>query len=351
MAEKEKSKGIGLPQQKGTFGMRGIVTGVQKESFYKDSKTSTGKDSRTINFGIKVNNETETQFVTVYGFTQDYVYFSKNVKGEKSVTEKVAWKDRDSFRKEGFGLIGVSIGIEKTTTDGKETNDIKHMVPFDACKYLDEHLKDGMRVYVRGNIEFQSFTPKGGGDLQHSSRLVVTHIFLESDAAKVLSSFDQPIVIQEFTKEGDNLLVDAFVVNYKSIESVGFEIHTKKNGVVDADQVDLVKKIKGLVPYTAITVSGDIETVKNTDVVEEEDSDGWGEKSKLDRVVGQYKKIFVINGARPDTIDKEGYSEEKINEAFEKIKADAQAVGEYGGSDDWGGSKGAKPTEEESEAW
>jgi len=139
----EKTKGLGLPQQKGTFEIKGVVMGCLKENFSKDTKTKTGKDFRMVNFGITFDKN-QTLFVGLTGMPQENVYFSKRgEKGEKPTTEKVAWKDRHTFRKEGYSLIGVNCGLEKTTNEkGVEINNIKHLTPFDACKYISENLKD-----------------------------------------------------------------------------------------------------------------------------------------------------------------------------------------------------------------
>ena len=42
----------GLQETTGQYQGRGIVTGTEKESFYKEIKTKTKKDMRLVNFGI-----------------------------------------------------------------------------------------------------------------------------------------------------------------------------------------------------------------------------------------------------------------------------------------------------------
>src|SRR5699024_8720634 len=106
-----------LPETRGTFQIRGKVTGHDKESFYTETKTKTGKTMRRVNFGITYdveNKRNKTMYISLQGMPQENVYFSKTTKrGEKPVTEKVEWSNRFNFNKEGFRLIGNRIGVTK----------------------------------------------------------------------------------------------------------------------------------------------------------------------------------------------------------------------------------------------
>jgi len=344
------NKGLGLPQQKGTFEIKGVVMGVSKENFYVEKKTKTDKDFRSVNFGITFDKN-QTLFVGLTGMPQDNVYFSKRGdKGEKATTEKVAWKDRYIFNKEGFELIGVNCGLKKTD-DGK-ANKIEHLTPFDATKYIGENLKDGMSVYVRGNIEFQSYTNQGG-ETQHSSKLVVTQISLckpvdfEEKDFDSTASFQQPLVFIGGRKEGDSALLETLVVNYATVENVDFVIKDEKLAATFK---------KNLKPYTSLKVWGNIETVKNTEAVEEDssDSDGWGEKNPLEKLTGQYRKNFVITGADKTTIEKVIYSESEIDKAIETMKANDTAKKDFGEDDNWTGGDNkieGKKEEDSDDAW
>ena len=54
MAEtKKKGRLFDLPETKGSFQLKGIVTGTEKENFYKEIKTKSNKDMRLINFGVE----------------------------------------------------------------------------------------------------------------------------------------------------------------------------------------------------------------------------------------------------------------------------------------------------------
>ena len=117
----------GLMETKGSFQLRGIVTNTEKDEFYKEGYTSTGKPKRSVKFGIEYDNKS-TVNVELRGFTRREVYFNKRAekKGEKSTTERVPWEERLTFSKEGFRLIGVNCGVKKImNSNGKLENDKK----------------------------------------------------------------------------------------------------------------------------------------------------------------------------------------------------------------------------------
>lgn len=114
--EKQKNTGLGLPQTRGTFQIKGITTGTQKDSFLKETLTKkTQKPWRTLNFGVKTDKES-TIYITLSDGEKDKVYFAKTetVDGKRKTDVKdIAWKDRFKFNKEGYRLIGVNTGVTK----------------------------------------------------------------------------------------------------------------------------------------------------------------------------------------------------------------------------------------------
>ena len=125
-------------------------------------------------------------------------------------------------------------------------------------------------------------------------------------------------------KENDKLtgryVVEAKIVNYNSIESAEFIIEDAK----------LAKRFKtGLKPYWSITTSGHINVVNSVETVENEDE--WGEPNRMERTNAPTKREFVITGAKGNTIDKESYTENKINDAIRKMNAAQTAEENFSG--------------------
>ena len=94
---------------------------------------------------------------------------------------------------------------------------------------------------------------------------------------------------------------------------------------------------KMLKPYTMIKVGGYFSV--ETPVEEVEVDDAWGVGIEMEKVKAPTVRKLIINGADKDTIDTDTYSEEVIEEALYKQKANDKANSEFkttSDSDDWG---------------
>jgi post-segregation antitoxin (ccd killing protein) len=333
-----------MPVTKGTYQVKGLVSGVKKQNFYTEKKTKTNKDFRAVNFGVEYD-ENKTVYMSLNGMVKDKVYFSKKNDNGKTDTKPVDWKNRNKVDADGYRLIGVNVGLVKTTnSSGKEVNDKKVMTDFDACAYISEKMEDDMSVFVKGNLEYSSFTNKNN-EVSRSVKFVPNQVSLcqevdfDADNYKRTNDFTQNIVFVGVDQEKDSnekatgrFVVDAKIVNYNSIESAEFIIE-------DAKLAKLFKN--NLKPYWAIETSGNINVVNNVETVENEDC--WGEVNPMDRITAPTKREFVITGAKPSTIDKESYTEKAISEAIKKMNDANKAEENFEGKavsastdDDWG---------------
>lgn len=336
-----------LPETKGSFQAKGIVNGVENDRFYTDKKTQTGKDFRAVNFGCEYNDK-QTIYMNLNGMPQQEVHFSKrNQATGKTETKKVPWANRNKFNEEGWRLIGINLGIVKTTDkDGKIVNDKKTMHPFDACEYIKNNLKDDVSVFIRGTLDYSSYTDKEG-TVRRSTKQIPNQISLCKDVAfeeydsennKPVHDFTQTIVFTGIDKERENdketgrFIVSAKIVTWSDI--VDTEMY-----MTDAKLAGLFKK--NLKPYTAITVHGRIEVSHS--VQEVSDDDGWGEANAMTAMTAPTKTEMIITGATPSTIDRETYTEKNIAEAMRAIKASKTAEQNFSGktnnnddTSDWG---------------
>jgi hypothetical protein len=349
-----------LQETKGTFQVKGIINGVEKERFYTNKKTKTGKDFRAVNFGCEYNDK-QTVYMSLNGMPQDKVYFSKrNPSTGKTDTKDVPWANRYKFNEDGFRMIGVGLGLTKTKDQsGKLVNDKKTMTPFDACEYINENLNDDMSAFIKGNIEFSSFVD-GEGNVRRSTKYIPGQIslckevdFEKYDDAdnKPVHDFTQTIVYMGIDQEKvddkatGRFVVSAKIVTYSDIVDTEFYI-------TDKNLANLFRK--NLKPYYAITVHGKIEVSHNVQEVEEEDS--WGEANAMNRVNGSSKTEMIITGATPSTIEKETYTEKNVSEAMAKVKASKTAEQNFSGkttesadTGDWGDSY--DDADDESDPW
>lgn len=336
-----------LPECRGKFQVRGIVNGIEKDRFYTDKKTKTGKDFRAVNFGCEYNDK-QTIFMNLNGMPQQKVYFSKrNQDTGKTDVKDVPWANRYKFNEDGWRMIGVGLGLTKTAgKDGKAVNDKKTMAPFDACEYIKANLKDGMSTFIRGAIDFSSYTDDKG--IHRSIKYIPNQISLckevefdkyDDEKNKPIHAFTQTIVYTGIEKEKENdkttgrFVVTAKIVTYSDIVDTQFII-------IDPKLADLFRK--KLKPYNAISVHGRIEVIHSVQE-EENDDDCWGEANSMNAVNAPTKTEMIITGATGSSIDRETYSEKNIADAIKQIKISKTAEQNFSGGtdeseeeDDWG---------------
>lgn len=342
-----------LPECKGTYQCKGIISGVARDKFYTSKTTKTGKDFRAVNFGCAYDDK-KNVYMSLNGMPQQKVYFSKrNPSTGKTETKSVAWADRNKFNEDGWRMIGVSLGLKKTTnSDGKEVNDKKTMTPFDACNYIKENLQDDMSTFIRGNIEFSSYMDSEG-NVRRSVKYVPNQIslckevdFSEYDEDnKPVHDFTQTIVFMSIEKEKENdcdtgrFVVSAKIVTYSDIVDTQFII-------TDAKLAGLFKK--NLKSFNAITVHGRIEVSHQLEEISNEDV--WGEVNTMTAVTAPTKTEMIITGATSSSIDRDTYTEKNVSDAVKKIRASQTAEKNFSGSavsvsaDDWGDAEDDEET-------
>lgn len=336
-----------LPQTSGMFNLRGIVTGALKNNFYTEKTTKNGNGFRQLSFGVEFDDQ-QTAYLTLNGMERKFVYYY-SAKDKKTVD--IAWKDRNKAPGEGYRMIGVNVGLERSEEDD---GNLKYtLTDYDAAKYASEHLEDGMSVFVKGNLEFDSYTDSKG-ETKRSRKLVPTQISrcskdvnFDAEDFEALSDFKITIVYQDIAKEKDEndrdtgrFVLSTLVVNYSSIVPVDFIVE-------DAKLATLMKK--NLKLFNSIEVTGKFKSSVVTETVEE--TDDWGEKSSFDRVSAPRVFELVVTGAKPASIDRETYTEQNIAEArkaiINKDKVESN-FGEKKAKDDdipWGDDSGSDELE------
>lgn len=338
-----------LKQTSSTFQVRGLVTGTKGKRFYNNGTTKNGGSWNAIEFGIAINNG-KTVFLKLSGFPRKEVfYYKRGENGEKGVTQRVPWANRKNVPGDGFRLIGVNITTGKSEDD-KNINEV--FTEWDAVEYLHENLKDGMSLFVKGNVEFSTYTDKDN-NVQRKVELVPTQISytqepvdFNADDYEEEALFDDMLVYTGIDKETDEndkatgrFIVSGYSIKYDDIAPVQF--------IIDAADAKLANNIrKKLKPYNAIHVYGKIDMIVDTTVVESEEDEGWGKTSKMEqrRLNAPVKREYVIFKADPSSIDVEMYSEKSIADALKAIKNAKEAVKNFGdkpnsessaAADDW----------------
>lgn len=360
---------IDLPETRGTFKIKGVVNGTQKDKFFEEKETRSGKPFRNLNFGIEYYTG-KSAYMNIMGFTRDKVYFYKRPeKGEKKgETKAVPWSERNTFNEKGFNLLGINVGVQKILDkNGNAVNDKKHLVEYDAAKLIADNLKDGDSVFVRGNIGYSHYN-SNNGDVRRSVKYEPNQVSLcstcdfDADDYKEINQFTQTIVFMGIEKEKDingketgRFEVSAKIVNYNTIEDTVFYINDTDSGKALANIMR--KKLK---PYTSIKVWGNIEAVTQTETVTEED-EIWGMPNQMESVSAPTKREMIITGADPATIDTDTYNKDAMEEAMNSIKESESAKASYGSfsndvkndseDDVWGDNAIEDSLDSEDEAW
>lgn len=348
-----KERIFNLPETRGTFQLRGKVTGTEKDNFYTQKKTKTGRDFRSVNFGATVEDG-KTLYISLNGMPRDKVYFNKpsGTKGVKGETVEVAWAQRHTFNREGFRLIGVNVGVTKTVdSKGQMVNDKKTVTDFDACELIGNNLKDDESVFIRGNLDYSSYTDDNG-NTRHSVKLIPNQVSLckdidfDDEKYEPVHDFTQNIVYMGIDKEMENeketgrFIVSAKIITYFTIEDAEFIITNKTLANT------LRKNVK---PYSAITVWGKLDSATQTETVEEEDV--WGESNAMTRVSAPTRREYIITGADPNSVDSSIYTKELIDEALVKIMNVKNATTDFGESSNEGWGSLNSASDDDDEAW
>jgi len=333
---------LGCKQLRGTFQMSGKVSGRLSQGFFTEGTSSNGKAYRKCRFGVELE-QGKTVYMDLFGAASDFCYISKRttLPGGKmqNDTQQIPWSKRFDFEKDpkykGYQMIGVTCGCRKVTDEkGVEKNLVRHLTPYDACDEI-QNLRDNQSIFVRGNIEYQTYNGT------HRVNFVPTQVSLCKDIDfddmdyVCNARFTQPLVLMgvEANKESGEYDVQAKIVNYSTVEDA--EFHIKK------DFSGLAKTMKKLGSYVHLKVHGRIAVEGEVQQVEEDSE--WGvQTNPMERVASPFVRKLIIEGADPQSVDKESYSEEIIEHAIEVASNIQSAKNDYGESEDWGKSGSKK---------
>ena len=321
-----------LKQTTNSFQMRGQIVGTKSKRFYNSGNTKTGGNWASVEFGVKIN-EGKTVYLTLRGFPRDEVfYYKKGENGAKGTTQKVAWKDRHKAPSKDHRLIGVNLSTGKDE-DGKNINTT--MTEYDAVEWLHNNLNDNDSVFIKGNLQFSSYTSRDG-QTKRKVELVPTQISYANEAINFsaenfteMCEFENTLVFSSIDQEMDEndkatgrFILSGYDIKFNSVEPVSF--------IIDEDHKKLAQNIKkAMKSGYSIKTYGRVEVISDISAVEEED-DGWGESSPMERLNSPVRREYVVYKADPNSIEKEDYTEDAIATAIKKIKAAQEAAKNFG---------------------
>lgn len=324
-----------------TFIIEGVVFGMNSAKTYVEKE---GSGFRMLNLGIRVSSN-ENLYLSLSGSPKNDVFWSKRDKDGK--TDTIRLKQGEKSPGKDYRPIGVAVKLEKN-------GEIKYFSSYDACLYLKENLTDGMSVFVKGKVEFSSWTDKDG-NIKRGQKLVPNSIYIK----------DTPIDFndEKYVKRADVTQGVVFLGVERPQE--GSEYATIKCGVVGYNSweeielpslVNVAKTLNNRIkPYTSISLNCGFEIESGEEEVEVEEVDGdWGQSSKVNVQRKPVTVKLLVLGAEPKSIDSETYNKKTIEEWVQYIEnvkksKEAESSKNFESQDgDWG-----KPssTKEEEPAW
>lgn len=210
---------------------------VTDKTFNLDNTYDSGWTDNQMYLGVDCGNGNMVYGEMRGGFYPDdenfLTPFCKDEKDEegKSKRAKIAWEDRldESIFDEIADSAFITVGVEKDVK-GKTVYK-KFLSAYDAVEYLNEHLKDGMIVNVKGNIGYSEY------DENVSVKKEITSIVLSKveDEADFKATFTQTILLDSNSigkkdAEKNTMMLNAYVVDYVGNPKInGKKVTVKKN--------------------------------------------------------------------------------------------------------------------------
>lgn len=234
MAKSKERKA--LKKGKAAFTLIGKAK-VTDKTFNLDNSYDSGWTDNQMYLGVDCGNGNMVYGEMRGGFFPDddniLKGFSKDEKDNegKSKQVEIAWEDR--FDEELLDTIAdtsfIKVGVEKDVK-GKTVYK-KFLSAYDAVEYLNEHLKDGMIVNIKGDIGYSEYEDNV------TVKKEITSIVLSKveDEADFKATFTQTILLDfdsigKKDPEKNTMKLNAYVVDYVGKPKInGKKVEIKKN--------------------------------------------------------------------------------------------------------------------------
>lgn len=200
-------------------------TKINNYSYVFDRKSKTSDwIYNSLNLGINCCKGNIVYASMMGGFNdgnENFCYaYKKDDLGKINYTDgiRVSFSERND--KETLNTIAdecfIKIGLEKDINGNIVTK--KFLFPYDAIKYISEHLKDGDTIRINGNLRYQ-YSPSSEKPIINKN---ITSIYLSNASPEQYqATFIQKILIdkdsiQRYDKEKNIIPISAYVIDYVS---------------------------------------------------------------------------------------------------------------------------------------
>ncbi len=192
-------------------------------SFDKKSKTSEWIYN-SLNIGVDCGNGNTVHASMMGGFNSEnesfcYAYKKDELgKGDYRNNIKISFSERNdkNILNQVADECFIKVGLEKDANGNTITE--KFLFPYDAIKYISNHLEDGTTVRINGNLRYQ-YSPSTEKTIINKN---ITSIYLSNvESKQYQAAFIQKILVdkdsaQRYDNEKNIIPISAYTIDYVS---------------------------------------------------------------------------------------------------------------------------------------
>jgi len=287
-----------IPLKKGTSEFQLIGEAQITDFTFKMDQSSTKSDwvYNSLNLGVNCGNGNivYSELMGGYGATRDNVLYVHGVKEDDNKKKQDDWGTQftidwdDRFDEEVLETIGekcfIKVGLEKVINKDKKevTYTKKFLSAYDAIAYVQEHLKAGMVINVKGEFKYSMYD----GNVQMKKEIKSIFLSKVDDPAKYKASFTQTVLLDKDSIGKLDKQKAVYPINVKIVDYIKMwgdkevktnipfnkimELEVNKSDVEKTKKfLDSVLKVKKGI--TEITLEGDIVEGASTTTLTEDD--------------------------------------------------------------------------------
>lgn len=305
-----------LEQTRGSFKLKGLVKGIDRDNAYEEGVRPDGKYAgttyRKLNIGLQTEPSNQVR-LGLFSYEPEEVFMwnsakkkkNKDYKGERVPFDEYLNK-KEVLKENGTAVLQSRVGVEY---DEKGKLQSEGLTSFEASEMIYDNIDNDDGAFIEGQISYSSFKNQSGDDVT-GTNYNIDKFFkakgpfdLDDEEYDVQNYYEQQFVYIDsmIDKANKKLLVTGRVIDYrKNTIDTTFVV----NYGDDPDMGKLAKNINKKFKFgDLMTVYGEIlnQTIE-TEVEDEEDDDvlsslgGKAKPSYATRANVSYNREMTIDG-------------------------------------------------------
>lgn len=305
-----------LEQTRGSFKLKGLVKGIDRDNAYEEGVRPDGKYAgttyRKLNIGLQTDPSNQVR-LGLFSYEPEEVFMwnsakkqkNKDYKGERIPFDEYLNK-KEVLKENGTAVLQSRVGVEY---DEKGKLQSEGLTSFEASEMIYDNIDNDDGAFIEGQISYSSFKNQAGDDVTGTNYNIdkffkaKSPFDLDDEEYDVQNYYEQQFVYIDsmIDKANKKLLVTGRVIDYrKNTIDTTFVV----NYGDDPDMGKLAKNINKKFKFgDLMTVYGEIlnQTVE-TEVEDEEDDDvlsslgGKAKPSYATRANVSYNREMTIDG-------------------------------------------------------